>query len=132
MQRLKRADARSVPTFEDVVARPVRKLERRSARRPQLAIACGLAAALFAAFWFVRQQPTNSVLQPSIQIADDEPPSIDLRNESVAEIDFDQLRRAIEEHFKTTETASSLSVPLWSSRTESLLAVNLDLPSDRE
>ncbi len=135
MQRLKRADARRVPTFEDVLARPERKPQQRPTRRPQLAIACGLAAAVLVAFWFVRPQQTKPGIEPRTQVAEivaPAPTKTAAPHESVVEIDFDQLRRAIEQHFETTETASGVAMPLWSSRTDSLLAVNLDLSIEQE
>ncbi len=133
MQRLKRADARRVPTFEDVLSRPERKPQ--PTRRPQLVIACRVAAAVLITLAFVRSQQTKPEIQPRIQVAEEVPPTptnTAAPHESVVEIDFDRLRRVIEQHFETTETASGVAMPLWSSRTDSLLAVNLDLSIEQE
>ena len=135
IQRLKHADSQNVPEWEDVLARPVRKPLRQPARRTKLAVACCFATTWLVVFWFIRSQQTKPILEPSTHIAEvvpPKPPTIVAPHERVAEIDFDRLRSVIEEHFTTTEIASSVGVPLWSSRTESLLAVNLNVPLEQE
>jgi hypothetical protein len=135
IQRLKHADTQNAPTWEDLLARPIRQPLRQPARRTQLAVACCFATTWLVVFWFIRSQQTTPILEPSAHIAEVVPPkapAIVAPHESVAEIDFDRLWKVVEEHFTTTEIANSMGVPLWSSRTESLLAVNLNVSSEQE
>jgi hypothetical protein len=117
-QRLKRADEKDAPAFDDVWGRAARTWEQRRARRLRLAAVCGAAAALLVAFLFVRLQQVDPIIA-------DGPLKVTSKDERIVEVDFDRLRRVVEEHFSAAETANNVGVPVWSSRTESLLALNL-------
>ncbi|MDA1053591.1 MAG: hypothetical protein O3C40_24350 [Planctomycetota bacterium] len=135
VQRLKRVDEQHAPAFADVLGRPVRKPDRRLSRRLQLAAACCIAATLLVAFWFVRPPQDDPVVESGVRVAEDASPAMQViapEDERVADIDFDHLRRVIEEHFSATATTSGAGVPVWTSRTESLLALNLNVPLDQE
>ncbi len=134
IQRLKHADEQHAPDFDDVLARPVRKLKRRPARRLQLAVVCCTASALLGTILFVQAQQSDPPFDNDLRRAKDvgsRQPIDSTHDRSpqqrVADIDFDHLRRVVEEHCAATEMANGARVPVWSSRTESLLALNLDV-----
>ena len=134
--RLKRADEQLAPGFDDVLARAVRNSDRRPARRLRLAVVCCTVAALFVAFLSVGLLQDDSGVGSEPRVAEENAPTMPVaepREKHVVEIDFDQLRRIVNEHFSDAgsangvATANGVGSPLWSSRTESLLALNLDL-----
>lgn len=144
-QRLKDADEQTAPAFDDVLSRPAQKPGRRPVRRFQLALAGSVAALLVAVV--VRSQQGSPVVDSGSPVAEDKtaedktpalpdigPSVTPTPEEHVVEIDFDHLRRVVEEHFddRSDEALSGTPVAVWSSRTESLLAVNLDVPFDQE
>ena len=134
VQRLKRADEQHVPVLDDVLERAVRPPDRRPARRlarrVALAVMCCTAAALLAVFLFVRLQPDDPVGRSEPRFAENvtSAPS-DAR---IEDIDFDHLRRVVDEHFIATKTTNGMGAPVWSSHTESLLAVNLNVSLTQE
>jgi len=124
-QRLKLADEKDAPAIDDAWGRAARTREQRPARRLPLAAVCGAAAALLVAFLFVRSQQVDPIIV-------DGPPKRASQDERVVEIDFDHLRRVVEKHFRAAQTANGAGVPMWSSRTESLLALNLNVSLAQE
>lgn len=139
IRRLKQADTHCAPDFNDVLTRPVRNAIRRPVRRLQFAAVCCAAATVLAAILFVRSQhrgpalapdprtATGSGAQQPVDLARDQwPQQRDL------DIDFDRLRRVVEEHCGAAETATGTQVLVWSSRTESLLALNCDVSLTQE
>lgn len=132
MQRLKQADKQDVPTFEDVLSggdstRQVERWRTRNSTRwvKLLGTACCTAVAVLVAFFFVWSRPDELIVKPNPQL-------VGADAASVSDIDFDHLRFVVEEHFIRKKRAHEVRVPVWSSRTESLLALNLEVSWEQE
>ncbi|MBC8351873.1 MAG: hypothetical protein H8E66_07780 [Planctomycetes bacterium] len=126
VQRVRDADQRAAPAFDDVLNRAVSARTQRPARRLKVVAACCTVLA-FAVVLTIRSRQNHPVGDPSPHIALDETPSIptaDARHEQLLHIDFDHMRRVIDEHYAASDQPASGQMSVWSSRTESLLAVN--------
>jgi len=129
IQRLKRSDERNVPGLEDVLERSARRRDRRSARRLQVAVVCCTAASLLIAFLLVRSHFGDPDGEGRPHIAENnEPgrPADSSQGDSVVEIDVEHLHAVIDEYFRSTEV-EAVEVPDWSVRTDSLLALSLEI-----
>ena len=131
MQRLKHAEEQQVPDFDDVLARPAGNLKPQPARRLQLVVVCCSAAMLFGAFLFVQSKDDVPTLQSGpvrAEHVEQERQIVSAQNQArqhrVAQIDFDHLHRVVEEYCRPAKPANGVSVSVWSSPTESLLAWN--------
>jgi|GEM_PF-4844433 hypothetical protein len=133
VQRVKRADARRAPDFNDVLERSVPEPNRRPARRLQVAVACCTAATLLIAFLLVRSRFDDrggKQQREVVQRIEPLPTKSSPQGDRVEEIDFDDLRAAVDRYFRNTEAAAV--APDWSVRTDSLLALKLDIPLTEE
>jgi hypothetical protein len=129
LQRLKREDERHVPGFEDVLERSVQRQVRQPARRLQVAIGCCAVTSLLIALLLVQSHfdAPNGQGRPNIAESNGPGrPAEPLQSDTVAEVDIEYFHTVIDEYFGSTEAA--VQVPDWSSRTDSLLAVNLEIP----
>lgn len=115
--RVKQADATSTPAFDELLNRP--RPPQRWNPRNQIAAACCVAAALMLAVLVGRQTDTKTKNERQ-PLAEVQPaPDADLP------IDFDLMRRLVDEHFRSPRPANE-QLTVWSSNTEILLAVQLD------
>ena len=132
VQRVKRADEEQAPDFGSVLERPRAEPSRQTLFRLPLLIA-GCAAVLSIG-WFFRRPPDDGNADPGPQIV----LTIDTSEEPAkpsgtdVDIDFDQLRDLVSRHLRETAEYGGHRVPVWSSRTESLLALNFDLSQAEE
>lgn len=137
LRRVKRDDERTVPSFEDVLSRPLPELQR-PRYGVRWTIACGTAATLLVAFFAIRSQFVDSAKKSDSSIADsaEPPPPIvsqhpdTARDSQAVAIDFDRARQSVDDYFVQTQSHSHMEV--WSSRTESLLTLNLNNSSLQE
>ena len=129
MQRLRRAQERHVPTFEDLLERPARVTDRRPAGRLRFAVACCTAALLLLTVFVTLSRWNEPPDDSGLRIVEDFSPGPVLdqpQDERAVDINFEQLHAVIDTQFARVEA------PEWPTRTDSLLAVNLDVSSFRE
>lgn len=134
IQRLKRSDERNVPGLEDVLERSARRRDRRAARRLQVAVVCCTAASLLIAFLLVRSHFGDPDGEERPHIAEDNEPGRPANSspgDSVVGIDVEHLHAVIDEYFRSTDV-EAVEVPDWSVRTDSLLALNLEISLTEE
>ncbi len=131
IQRLKDADGAGVPDFDAVLQRPNQQ------RRPTPAlgwavVGCTVALLLAALLWMGQrtsdstaedESPRAEMVQPKQSVGTSKDP---IPQPLVASIDFDFLHQLVEEHCATSLVGDGRHVPLWTSRTESLLVWKLD------
>lgn len=117
LQRVKAADQREIPSFDEVLLRPIPEtLERRAPRRV-IAVLVAAAALLLMALWLGRSWTpgseeagltgTETELQPT-GLPTDAPPG---------SIDFDRLHAVVDEQF------TEFSIPEWQTPSDELLAL---------
>lgn len=140
LQRVKQADEQRAPTFDAVMTRSMEEVRPGHERRRQLTVGVCIVAALLVAL-FVRAQfdvsstndeptiaknPTRSVTDPPGS------PNDGASEEGLVAIDFDELLKAVDDHLPMAELDSE-NMSVWSSRTDSLLALNVNVPlSDQD
>ena len=139
LQRVKHADEEVAPPFEAVLNRPVREASppssrQSSSRSAQLAIGSCVVVALLVML-FVQLQPRDMdavdqsvVTEEPVAPTEFSPVQQDDRApmENIVGIDFDQLMKVIEKHSGRADAGAG-SMSVWSSRTDSLLALNLNV-----
>lgn len=123
VKRLQNADEIPAPDFAETVARGQRRAASRSQRR-LIAIAA-IVVCLLGGFWALNR----SALRGLDSARSDSPQGRDSADANATDIDFDQLRRLVEQHGRDDAFGFD-KAPIWSSSTESLLAVNLDISTD--
>jgi hypothetical protein len=129
IRRLKQVDEQSVTPFDVVLRNSIRNPRRRPTRQlAMVTIGCGVAALLIA-FLSIHSRHRNLVSQPPLDATRWNGPPSDRR---LVSVDFDHLRHVLEEHFRAPESTNGASPCVWSSRTESLLALNLNVSLTEE
>ncbi len=133
VQRVKRTDPARTPSFESVLnGNSLSRPSRPVLRSPRLLIALS-AVVLVAITWFAF--PSNRPPEaPDIQTAErDRIGSPSGTRDLLAEIDFDALETLIDQHFRNVAAAQEETLmPVWSSRTDSLLSLSLDPDQEEE
>jgi hypothetical protein len=132
VQRLKRSDRQHAPKFDDVLSRQARTRSPQGSPALRWAVVCGAAGVLLAALLIFRSQPNDPTGDPEPSIAKDDAPKTPTdrpQSQASIDIDFDHLRASVDEHFNETEIADRQD---WSTQTDSLLALNLNLPPTEE
>ena len=133
VHRVKHADVPRAPDFNDVLERSVQTPNRRPARRLQVAVTCCAAATLLITFLLVRSQFDDrggEQRREVVQRIEPVPTKSSPQGDRVEEIDFDDLRAVVDRYFRNTQAAAV--APDWSVRTDSLLALKLDIPLTEE
>ena len=129
LQRVKDADQQHAPAFENVLHKPAAVHERKRPWRLQVAVAG--CAALILIVTFASRSGRKAIFNPSPahMVENDDSNQIDSENRSSQplEIDFDELHRAIEEYYATSGDEQDNDLTVWSSNSESLLAMNVEL-----
>jgi hypothetical protein len=135
LQRVKQADGQHAPTFDSVMTRSAQESQPGGGRRRQLTVGACVVAALLVAL-FVRTQldvtptdggssfavnPTRSMMVPPDASNDN------ASNEGLVTIDFDELLKSVDDHLPMADFDTE-DMSVWSSRTDSLLALNVNVP----
>ncbi len=133
-QQMKQADESGVPDFDRVVSRTIGE-QTTFAGRWAIAAVFGIAATLLIVaglILFTRQNSDPVQGPPDIaeQRGATDPSQPGQQPSRATDIDFRHLLQLVAEHFQNLDKTSS--VPVWSSRTESLLAINLNLSVSQE
>ena len=130
---LKRADEQRAPDFDDILARPARPSSGRRVPRLRLLLVGCTAVVLLGAFLYERSQrdgrpdaigPPVAEKDEATESAGPSPAHIP-QHQRIARIDFDYLRRIVDEHTDRTPSMGGAGTSVWSSRTDSLLTCNL-------
>ena len=130
VQRVRIADEHRIPAFHDVLQRSTDTPNQLPAwRGRRILVTCGIVATLTIAILVLsfRGDIARSHNEPNV--AKDTRPDQNLPERSYAQdvdIDFEQLQAMIDEAFVTK------TIPEWPTRTDTLLAINLEIPSHQE
>ncbi|MCH7688783.1 MAG: hypothetical protein IH899_19230 [Planctomycetes bacterium] len=125
-----------MPGFDDVLERLAPQPDRRPARRLQVAVLCGALATLFVVFMIARSQFDGPNGQPRPNIVEDDRPHQPadstesdnrVQGDGGVEINFEHLHTVVDDYFRNSEV-EAIEVPEWSTRTDSLHALNLEIP----
>lgn len=140
LQRVKQADERLAPTFDAVMTRSIEEVRERRGRRRQLTAGACIVAALLVALLVrsqlavspadgkssIAEKPTRSTTVPSASTNDD------ASEEVLVTIDFDELLKSVDDHLPMADLDTE-NMSVWSSSTDSLLALNVNVPlSDQD
>ena len=136
LQRLKSVDKQRAPEFEQLLTRSEPTDPPDSAVVRWALLSCA-AAALIGAFLFIRSQwhDPQMVTDPGGSQSNHHHDSVDRSpppHPPVADIDFDHLHQVVHDHYHPRVTADFAEFPLWTSQTESLLALSSDFSLTEE
>ncbi len=134
LQRLKSADQQRVPGFEEILNRSAPTVPR-----PMFAawavVGC-VTLLLVSAVFFIRW-PSNvpTIATDPIRNEDhqiDHSVQTRVPDVPISEIDFDHFRQVVNDHCRASENTDFSLLPLWTSRTESLLALSSTVSQTEE
>lgn len=127
LQRLKSAERERAPGFEEILNRPAPTMTSRPPYGRWTIVGCA-AALLLGTFLLIRfQQHDADIATDTNHDSNDQGSPVES-----PQIDFDRLRQVVHDHYHASETTDFSQLPLWTSRTESLLALGEDMPISQE